>query len=144
MNKVYIAGPFFDAHQLRVIKNIEHTLEKADIEYFSPRILGNISDNKGNAEFAEKIFDANINGILHNNCTLVVIDGFDPGTMVELGYAYSIKRIIPSSRRIITYSAKDYGLNVMLAQMSDCHVTDINNLVDAIKGDYHNKAESTT
>lgn len=126
---IYIAGPFFNNTQVEVIRQIEDLFKHNQFDYFSPRMFGVLKDlsESERKTVAKEIFDKNIEMIEKSECLVAVIDGFDPGTMIEIGYAFA------RNKKIITYSPMCYGLNVMLVQMSNGHCIDIEKLKDAIK-----------
>lgn len=125
---IYIAGPFFDYNQLSVIKDIEEFLEEKGYEFFSPRIFGVLKDLSASKRktVAKDVFDKNIEMMLKCTTLLAVIDNFDSGTMIEIGFAFA------NRKEIITYSPNCYGLNVMLAQMSNGHCITIEEIEKAL------------
>lgn len=129
---IYIAGPFFNEHEVSVIKSIEDECESRGVEYFSPRLEGGVLKDMAQEERDKKfeeIYYSNVNAIDSADCVLAVIDNFDPGTMFEIGYA------IGKKKRIITMTAKEYGLNVMLATPVEVHTTSPKNAIRAYEGD---------
>lgn len=118
---IYIAGPFFDADQLKVIKDIENWASTLGVTFFSPRKEGVIKNMQDMTEVEKKltfarIYNANITNIDRSDAIVAVIDDFDPGTIFEIGYAAKARK------RIITISTKGHGLNVMLSHCIDEHV----------------------
>jgi len=110
INKVYLAGPFFNDTQLNVVEKVKKILESLNIKYYSPK--DEMRYFKGDPpEKAKKCFDLNI--VAMNDCDfmLAIIDDFDPGTMFEMGY------MCCQNKRILAYSdIPGRGLNLMLSQ----------------------------
>ena len=126
--RVYLASGFFSEKQIKSVKTIEKAF--SGYQLFSPRLTRSSIDfgevvRKTDKDSLEKK-EALSNLIYHDNITymdsaeLMVanIDDFDPGVMFEIGYASSKK--IP----ILTLSFKNYGLNIMIAKSSFCHIID--------------------
>ncbi len=121
---VYIAGPFFNKEQLSVIEKIEATLDDHGIMYFSPRSLGTLKDMSPEKRkvYQDKIYDSNLLHMRECDIAILVVDDFDAGTMFEFGYLACL------GRDVVTFSAKGFGLNVMLRNASKCHTTTIDDL----------------
>lgn len=128
---IYIAGPFFNHGQLALIKDIEDSLNVAEIEYYSPRsegiLITQIEEEKQKNK--KRIYETNIHKIADCDKVLAVIDDRDIGTIWEMGYATGLN--IP----VITISNESYGLNVMLAESVQAHVLWISDAIKAIKDD---------
>jgi nucleoside 2-deoxyribosyltransferase len=112
--RVYIASPFFNEEQLERVEFIEKTLEKYNIEYFSPRRDTYVKPDSNNEE-RNVAFTENIKGILNCSFIIVVTDGKDVGTIFEAGVAYN-------EDISIVYFAETLGdkpFNLMLAMSGD-------------------------
>lgn len=73
--RIYIAGPFFNAEQIRLIDKIEIKCSEADLNFFSPRLQhGNKMVDVKNPEHAQEIFKRNHAEILECNALLAVLD----------------------------------------------------------------------
>ena len=129
---IYIAGPFFSSDQQDVIASIENLLDKREENYFSPREYGVIVDDPMTPHRIQRIFDMNVRMIRESNILVAVTDDFDPGTMFEMGMFHN--RWGRFSNAIITYSAKGYGANVMIAQASFTHCRNMDELEHALNG----------
>ena len=81
--------------------------------------------------------------IFRCNKAIIVVDDFDAGSMWEFGFMYAMQ-CFEENMRIVTYSAGGHGLNVMLAEASNCHITDLEDLPAAIWGGINHKVEATT
>lgn len=132
-DSVYIAGPFFNETQLEFIKSIECVCIEREISYFSPRTYGVLIDLTPEERIAatKDIYDMNIKKIKDCNVMVAVIDDFDTGTVFEMGYATSLKHLFPS-RRVISITNNNYGMNVMLRESVDAHLRGLENLGDCL------------
>jgi nucleoside deoxyribosyltransferase len=101
--RIYLAGPFFNAAQVELIKTIEDTLESYNIPHFSPRKLGlnsNPSTTKPTPEQAANIFKADYQEICRSTHVLAVVDwALPPGQSVHLireGTTTSMDHVSPA------------------------------------------------
>ena len=125
---VYIAAPFFKPAQMELVRRIEDFLDECGIQFFSPRTSGTLIDMTEEERVVAKtaIYDLNIEKIIESDLMIAVIDDFDTGTVFEMGYASAL------DKRIISISDQGHGLNVMLAESVQAHVTDFTKLEKAI------------
>ncbi len=84
--QVYLAGPFFNVSQKWLISEAKRCLESMGIKVFSPSHAVGIGGT--DTEIAAK----DLNGLRKSDCVLALIDGTDPGTIFEIGYAYSKRK----------------------------------------------------
>ncbi|MBA0045120.1 PfkB family carbohydrate kinase [Mycobacteroides sp. LB1] len=77
--RIYLAGPFFNAAQRHLIRTIRAALIHLGAEVFSP--LDEVGP--GGDEVAEK----DLRGLQSCHSVLAVLDGADPGTLFEVGWA---------------------------------------------------------
>ena len=126
---VYLAGPFFNPRQLTYINAIEQLLTDEDIKFFSPRVGGTLASSRISQgdDISKTIYKNNIDAIDDCNIIVAVIDDFDTGTIFEMGYAAA------RQKRIISISAFNHGLNIMLAESVQAHVQNFEELLIAIK-----------
>lgn len=82
--KVYLAGPFFAVQQLWFVEELITELEELGLDVFSP------FHDVGCPTSARKIADLDLAGLRASDVVLAVLDGLDPGTIFEVGYARSI------------------------------------------------------
>ena len=132
---VYIASPFFTEEQLNFVKEIENALKEEGIHYFSPRNEGGVLKDmtpEERAERAKEIYESNIMGIEESDFVLAVIDGFDPGTIFEIGFAVAAGGYLGSTD-VITLTNNKYGLNVMLSQCVLAHCYSISEAIKIMK-----------
>ena len=83
---VYIAGPFFNPEQVRIIEDIKVILKNNDLRYFSPKDEC-LFDPKTTTP--EQVLDINIRALIKTDLTICVTDGKDPGTLFEAGWCYA-------------------------------------------------------
>jgi len=81
--KVYLAGPFFNLAQRWLIEEFKCALENAGVQFFSP--LHHVGRGEANA-----VYDPDIAGLKTCPVVLACLDGLDPGTIYEVGYAHSL------------------------------------------------------
>lgn len=77
--RVYLAGPFFDLAQRTLIHVVRHALLQIGVEVFSP--LHDVG--RGGDEVAV----ADLDGLAGCHSVLALLDGADPGTVFEVGWA---------------------------------------------------------
>lgn len=139
MIKVYIAGPFFNEHQLDEIKKIEKILEDNDIPYHSPRSVGVLKDMEPELRMLamKKIFDSNLKEM--DGCTHMVacMEGRDTGTLVEFGY------FLKSSKPVVLYAPEIKMVSVMLAQGASSIITNVTDIRRALFDKYSEKVGDT-
>lgn len=88
MYDVYLAGPFFNEHQIEVIAGIEDLMDEFAMGYFSPRWCGMIDDKSTDIE-KRAIFHKDIESIQNSRYVFAITDGKDMGTLFECGYAFA-------------------------------------------------------
>jgi nucleoside 2-deoxyribosyltransferase len=116
--KFYLAGPFFNPAQVDLIKRLEDAFFAAGVDCFSPRSLDENKAGPIDRQAAASIFRKDVQGLLHCNAVLAVLDwklpegehirlcdgetgtpghGFlsgplnipDSGTVFEMGFAWA-------------------------------------------------------
>ncbi|HEY8356987.1 MAG TPA: PfkB family carbohydrate kinase [Ramlibacter sp.] len=78
--RVYLAGPFFDLGQRWVIEEARLALLNAGVQVFSP--IHEIGPGK-----AEDVASKDLEGLEGCQAVLAILNGMDPGTVFEVGYA---------------------------------------------------------
>ena len=81
---IYLAGPFFDLAQRWMIEESYRTLLDHGAEVFSPL------HEVGTGLSAQAIATADIRGLRECSKVLALLDGADPGTLFEVGYARAL------------------------------------------------------
>ncbi|WP_298837730.1 PfkB family carbohydrate kinase [uncultured Roseobacter sp.] len=109
---VYLAGPIFTMSEIWMIDQVTEALEGLGVPVFSPyRDVG--------FGTAEKVVSRDIAGLERATAVFACIDGTDPGTMFEIGYA--VKKGIPVI--CLSQNPKQSDLTMMLGS-ANCHIHD--------------------
>lgn len=82
--KVYLAGPFFDIGQRWLIEEAKADLESMGVKVFSP-----IHDV--GLGTADRVAEADLSGLAQCSVVLAILNGMDPGTIFEVGYATKMR-----------------------------------------------------
>lgn len=106
---LYLAGPFFNAEQISAIEKAEFLCEEYGVQCNSPRKFL-VLKPRASWEERKLVFKKNLEMIQRSQIVLAMIDGWDTGTVWEMGYAHAI------GRPVVTFTAKEGKMNVMLAQ----------------------------
>ena len=91
--KVYLAGPFFNEKQIKIIDKIEKAFDRHEINYFSPRKGGGIITDlpvEERMKRSKEIYQSNIDNMIDSDILFAVVDGRDTGTVYEMGYFKSL------------------------------------------------------
>lgn len=83
---IYLAGPFFNPHQLQVIEDLKEIIADCQFTVFSPK---DECMFKQGVTTPEEVLNINLIGMRQAELMVVVTDGKDPGTMFESGWAYA-------------------------------------------------------
>lgn len=78
--RIYLAGPFFDLGQRWVIEEVLDALTMMGVDVFSP--LHEVGFGP-----AEAVAQADLSGLEACDAVLAIVNGGDPGTLFEIGYA---------------------------------------------------------
>ncbi|MCK1604693.1 nucleoside 2-deoxyribosyltransferase [Bradyrhizobium sp. 166] len=108
--RIYVAGPFFDLPQRWMIEQAAEALTSFGVEIFSP--LHEVGTGLPDQAIAE----ADLAGL--RTCTKVwaVLDGADPGTVFEVGYARALG--IP----VVALAERLESTNLTMMRGSGCEV----------------------
>lgn len=77
--RVYLAGPFFDVAQRWLVDLAARSLNQLGAQVFSPY------DHVGPG--GPEVAEADLAGLAASDCVLALLDGLDPGTVFEVGWA---------------------------------------------------------
>jgi len=91
---VYLAGPFFTLNQLWLVKQARTDLRSLGLEVFSP-----IHDVGGGSP--EAVVQPDLAAIKGADILFAIVDGLDPGTVYEIGYARS------QGKPVVVYSENE-------------------------------------
>ena len=78
--QVYLAGPFFTMSQRRLIEETRNILAGDRLAVFSP--LHDVGMGAG-----KEVAGPDLKGLVASDRVLAILDGLDPGTIFEIGYA---------------------------------------------------------
>lgn len=110
--KVYLAGPFFTLSQRWLIEETRDALFGLDLDVFSPL------HDAGTGHSAVSLADADLRGLDGSAVVLALVDGHDPGTIFEIGYAR--KANIP----VIVLAERFDGYHRTMFEGTGCHIED--------------------
>ena len=82
--RVYLAGPFFTVSQRWLVETVRNALADAGLDVFSP--LHDVGLCAKDADTG-RIAHADLKGLEHSDIVFAILDGMDPGTIFEVGYA---------------------------------------------------------
>jgi nucleoside 2-deoxyribosyltransferase len=108
---IYLAGPFFDLGQRWMVEEIYRTLVDLGAGVFSPL------HEVGTGLSADAIAEADLRGLRGCSKVLALLDGGDPGTLFEVGYARALG--IP----VVALAERMEGENLTMIAGSGCEVT---------------------
>lgn len=114
MIKVYLASGWFNAQQKQLMDEIHEVLSEfksqGRVDFFSPFYDGIVLKKDDPKEKWKQTWDLDIQMIEECKLMIANIEGFEPGTIYECGYAGAIG--VP----VIYYSSvQGRGLNLMLS-----------------------------
>lgn len=93
--KIYIAAPFFTMSQLWLVEQIRYNLLEMGMEVISPyHDLGFISNEHLTDEIMVETCNNDLNAIDECDMVYAVLDGYDPGTLAEIGFALAKNKSI--------------------------------------------------
>jgi hypothetical protein len=80
---IYLAGPFFSPHQLWLVEEARSCLRELGADVFSPYHDVGLGSS-------EIVAQADLDALKQCSAVLALLDGFDPGTVFEVGFAQAI------------------------------------------------------
>lgn len=106
---IYLAGPFFTLPEYWLISETRNCLINNGISVFSP--IHNVGEGK-----EKQIAEADLAGLNDSKIIFAILDGNDPGTIFEIGYARANN--IP----VIIYSTLNMNYHSLMFTGTDCEV----------------------
>lgn len=106
--KVYLAGPFFTVSERWQVENIKEYLEKFKFDVFSPVHEVGFSNDK------KYIATEDLKGLDESDSVFAILNGFDPGTIFEIGYA------IAKNKKVIIYVENYSGEYLTMFEGTGC------------------------
>jgi len=110
---LYLAGPFFNYAQLLVVQEMAGLFRDAGLRVFSPYHDVGLS---GGVSHAPKIATQDLDGLRASRILIACLDGYDPGTVFEVGYARALG--IP----VLLYAPNLSELNTTMFTGTGCEV----------------------
>jgi len=120
--KVYIAGPFFTMAELWLVQEACRSLDELGVSFFSPYheagLLGDYEDSETHLEKISEVVRKDLSGLAACNAVFAILDGCDPGTLFEIGWA--VKQGIP----VVALSQNPKPADLTMVRGStDCFIT---------------------
>lgn len=107
---IYLAAPFFSLGERWIVEQLRNALLDADLKVFSP--LHDVGFGS-----ATSVASADLRGLQKTAVVLALVDGADPGTIFEVGYARA--RGIP----VVALSTKPPAKNdLTMLEGTNCHI----------------------
>lgn len=114
MYKIFIIGPFFTQAEEEFMLKVKEDLEKNKQEVKTPLDIGYVPDG------SEGLFKEDLRYIEQSEIVVATLDGHDPGTMCEIGYAKA------AGKKIIgLWTDKERRLDPFVKWLCDVVVMDI-------------------
>lgn len=82
--RIYLAGPLFTLPQLWLLNETKRCLEGQGLSVFSPKDEVGFLDDPASAR---RVAEADLRGLESCDLVFAILDGLDPGTLFEVGYA---------------------------------------------------------
>lgn len=111
-NSVYLAAPFFSMSERWLVDEFRSALQKLGNKVFSPLHDVGIDEN------VQQIAQQDLEGIKSSDRMLAVLNGVDPGTLFEIGYAKSI------GKQVIIFSENVNPTDLTMLVGTQCEITD--------------------
>ena len=109
VKEIYLAGPFFNPQQVADQERVEAICRKHGWKFFSPRLECLVTPESTKEEWA-RTFRMNVQAIRRATLVFANVEGYDTGTLWEMGAAYE------AGRTVVIYSPNPQRrLNLMLA-----------------------------
>ncbi len=125
--RVYLAGPWFSVAEAMLIEEMEAVLEHLGLHVTSPRRDLGVLDPGAPPDEIRKIGERDYAAIDASDVVVALLDGDDPGTLMEVGWAAKAGKPIIALR-----SAVDAAPQPMRAAAQVRVATDIRELQDEI------------
>ena len=88
-HNIFIIGPFFTEAEEAFMLKVKERIAKEGQEVKTPLDIGYVKDG------SEGLFKEDLRYIEQSEIVVAILDGHDPGTMCEIGYAKALrKRVI--------------------------------------------------
>ncbi len=116
-SQVYLAGPFFSLAQLWLVNEMKRALEDMRLSVWLPMVEAGVLSPGLPDSRVRNVVARDIAALNKSSLVFAIVDGLDPGTLYEIGYASS--RGIP----VVALSREpSLGDVTMLRGTPNCHV----------------------
>lgn len=105
--QIYLAGPFFSYSQRWLVNEFYNALKQEDNPIFSPLHDVGIGN-------AEEVTDPDIKGLEESSVILAIVEGLDPGTLFEVGYA------VAKGKTVIAYTQHETEKALQMLKGTHC------------------------
>lgn len=139
---VYLAGPFFSESQIKIVKDLNKSLQKNETinNIFVP-MEHQMNDGdliEFTSPWAKAVAMNDYKNVRESDIVVAIVDfdgqDMDSGTAAEIGYAYAI------GRPVFLYHAKNHDMmvNLMATEVAKAYFTNLEEIekYDFIKADY--------
>jgi len=109
MKRVYLAGPFFNPQQIKLVRTFEVVLTGKGLKVYSPRKHQSKAPY-GSMKWRRQTFASDVRAIESADIVFAVYNDEDSGTMWEIGHAWSMRK------PILVFNSKEKRVNLMIAQ----------------------------
>jgi hypothetical protein len=110
--RVYVAAPFFNLSQRWLVEETTEVLERLGMDFFSPLHA------VGVGRPAEEIAAADLEGLNGSSAVLALLDGSDPGSVFEVGYA----RALVPPKPVVVFAEQLDGGGLSVLRSAGCEV----------------------
>lgn len=107
--KLFLSGPFFDHEQVERLEKVKNALESLGHEVYSTSHRNSRIDLRSAAERNDR-FRLLCEEIANSDGVFAVLDGRDPGTIWEMGYAFAL------GKPMIAFSEMEGYFSLMIDQ----------------------------
>ncbi len=112
--KVYLAGPFFCLSELWLVNQAFCSLRALGFDVWSPSREAGILPKNASQSQIENVVNKDLEGLEICDVVFAILDGNDPGTIFEIGYA--VKKNIP----VICYAPNSSQKDITMMIGSNC------------------------
>lgn len=118
MKRVYLAGPFFNQEQIRLIQLFELILTNKGLSVYSPRKHQSKAPF-GSLKWRQQTFAANVHAIGRADIVFAIYNDEDSGTMWEIGHAWSL------GKPVVVFNTTEKRVNLMIAQSLHAYLNSV-------------------
>lgn len=110
-NQIYLAGPFFTMTERWLIAQSRKHLTEQGFQVFSP--LHDVGHGS-----AEKVVPEDIAAIKKSDLLFAILDGLDPGTLFEVGYARAL------NKPVVAFVQNEPAKDLKMLRGTNCELVD--------------------